>query len=119
MQEHAKKTLGAVAQAAKTAGVACETVHVEHEHPYQAIIDTAKSKGCDLIVMASHGRRGVSAIVLGSETVKVLTHSKNTRCSSIAEPHGEAPGESPQSSIALERRGADYRIRADVAAVCG
>jgi len=76
MQEHAKKTLGAVAQAAKTAGVACETVHVEHEHPYQAIIDTAKSKGCDLIVMASHGRRGVSAIVLGSETVKVLTHSK-------------------------------------------
>ena len=76
MQEHAKKTLGAVAQATKAAGVACETIHVEHEHPYQAIIDTAKSKGCDLIVMASHGRRGVSAIVLGSETVKVLTHSK-------------------------------------------
>jgi nucleotide-binding universal stress UspA family protein len=76
MQEHAEKTLGAVAQAAQAAGVACEMVHVEHEHPYQAIIDTAESKGCDLIVMASHGRHGISAIVLGSETVKVLTHSK-------------------------------------------
>jgi nucleotide-binding universal stress UspA family protein len=75
MQENAKKTLGAVASAAKAAGVACETVQVEREHPYQAIIDTAASKGCDLIVMASHGRHGISAIVLGSETVKVLTHS--------------------------------------------
>jgi nucleotide-binding universal stress UspA family protein len=75
MQEHAKKTLGAVAQIAQAAGVACETVHVEHEHPYRAIIDTAESKGCDLIVMASHGRHGISAIILGSETVKVLTHS--------------------------------------------
>jgi nucleotide-binding universal stress UspA family protein len=51
-------------------------MHVEHEHPYQAIIDTAETKGCDLIVMASHGRRGIAALVLGSETVKVLTHSK-------------------------------------------
>jgi nucleotide-binding universal stress UspA family protein len=76
MQEHAEKTLGAVARAAQTSGVTCEMVHVEHEHPYQAIIDTAGSKGCDLIVMASHGRHGISAIVLGSETVKVLTHSK-------------------------------------------
>ena len=74
MQEHAKKTLGAVAQAAQAVGVACETVHVGHEHPYRAIIDTAASKGCDLIVMASHGRHGISAIILGSETVKVLTH---------------------------------------------
>jgi nucleotide-binding universal stress UspA family protein len=76
MQEHAEKTLGAIAQAAQAASVACEMVHVEHEHPYQAIIDTAESKGCDLIVMASHGRHGISAILLGSETVKVLTHSK-------------------------------------------
>ena len=70
------KLFGAVAQAAKAAGVSCETLQVEHEHPYQAILDTARSTGCDLIVMASHGRRGVAAIVLGSETVKVLTHSK-------------------------------------------
>jgi len=76
MQEHAEKTLGAVAYAAHAAGVACELVQVEHEHPYQAIIDTAQWKGCDLIVMASHGRHGISAIVLGSETFKVLTHSK-------------------------------------------
>jgi nucleotide-binding universal stress UspA family protein len=50
-------------------------VRVEHERPYQAIIDTAKERGCDVIVMGSHGRRGLSAIVLGSETVKVLTHT--------------------------------------------
>jgi nucleotide-binding universal stress UspA family protein len=76
MQKHAEKTLGAVASAAQAAGVACETVQVEHEHPFQAIIDTAALKSCDLVVMASHGRHGISAIVLGSETVKVLTHSK-------------------------------------------
>ena len=76
IHKHAEKTLGAVTRAAQAAGVTCETVQIEHEHPYQAIIDTAKSKGCDLIVMASHGRHGISAIVLGSETVKVLTHSK-------------------------------------------
>jgi nucleotide-binding universal stress UspA family protein len=76
MQKHAEKILAAVSHSAQVAGVVCETVHVEHEHPYQAIIDTAGSKGCDLIVMASHGRHGISAIVLGSETIKVLTHSK-------------------------------------------
>src|SRR5215469_12516669 len=67
-----QKQLDAVAMQA--AGVACETIRVEHDDPYRAIIDTADSKGCDLIVMASHGRRGISAIVLGSETVRVLTH---------------------------------------------
>jgi nucleotide-binding universal stress UspA family protein len=50
-------------------------VQVEHDHPYLAIIDIAAKKSCDLIVMASHGRRGISAVVLGSETAKVLTHS--------------------------------------------
>jgi nucleotide-binding universal stress UspA family protein len=74
MQKQAEEILGAVAKQA--AGFACETIQVEHEDPYQAIIDTADSKGCDLIVMASHGRRGISAILLGSETVKVLTHCK-------------------------------------------
>jgi nucleotide-binding universal stress UspA family protein len=76
MRKHAENILGAVAQVAQAAGVACEMVQDEHEHPYQAIIDTTESKGCDLIVMASHGRRGISAIVLGSETFKVLTHCK-------------------------------------------
>jgi nucleotide-binding universal stress UspA family protein len=50
-------------------------VYVELDQPYQAIIDTAAKKSCDLIVMASHGRHGIAAIVLGSETNKVLTHS--------------------------------------------
>lgn len=75
-REHAEETLGAVVQAAQAAGVTCETVHVADEHPYHAIIDTAESKGCELIVMASPSRRGISAIALGSETVKVLTHCK-------------------------------------------
>ena len=65
--------LKAARDAATAAGVPCDVVQVEHEHPYEAIIDTARKKGCDAIVMASHGRRGVSAVVLGSETVKVLT----------------------------------------------
>ena len=76
IEASAAKALAGVAAAAQSAGVPCETRHVEHEHVYQAIIETAASNGCDLILMASHGRRGVSAIVLGSETVKVLTHSK-------------------------------------------
>jgi nucleotide-binding universal stress UspA family protein len=73
---YAEEVLGTVSAAAKLAAVGCETLHSEHEHVYQAIIDAAASRGCDLIVMASHGRHGVSAVVLGSETVKVLTHSK-------------------------------------------
>jgi nucleotide-binding universal stress UspA family protein len=76
IQERTAKIFSVVANKAKAAGVACETVQVEHEHPYQAIIGAARSRGCDVIVMASHGRRGISAIVLGSETIKVRTHSK-------------------------------------------
>ena len=68
--------LGAVSAAPKLAGVVCETLHVEYDQIYQALIDAAEARRCDLIVLASHGRRGVSAVVLGSETVKVLTHSK-------------------------------------------
>ena len=75
-EAHAEKVLGAVSAAAKSADVVCETLHVEHEQVYQAIIDAASARRCDLIVLASHGRRGVSAVVLGSETVKVPTHSK-------------------------------------------
>jgi nucleotide-binding universal stress UspA family protein len=71
----ATKYLEVVKNAASSAGVSCDAARVEHEQPYKAIIDTAARMGCDAIVMGSHGRRGVSAIVLGSETVKVLTHS--------------------------------------------
>jgi len=61
--------------AAQAAGVTCQGFTVEALHPWEAILDHAKSQGCDLIVMASHGRRGLSALLLGSETQKVLTHS--------------------------------------------
>jgi nucleotide-binding universal stress UspA family protein len=71
----AEEKLSAVVRAAKAAGVAVETVRATDDHPWEAIIRTAKDKGCDLIVMASHGRRGVSAVILGSETQRVLTHS--------------------------------------------
>jgi nucleotide-binding universal stress UspA family protein len=70
-----QKILVAVADAAQAAGVTCEVVHVEHEHPYQAIIDTAGSNACDLIVIASHGRHGISAIV---------SAARPSRCSRIA-----------------------------------
>lgn len=64
-----------VVEAARAAEVPCEANTVEGLHPWEAIIDFAKDKGCDLIVMASHGRRGVAALLLGSETQKVLTHT--------------------------------------------
>ncbi len=57
-------------------GVACETVRVESEFPWKGIIDTADARGCDLIAMASYGRSGVAAKLIGGETQKVLTHSK-------------------------------------------
>lgn len=72
----AQRILTAAREAASKAGVPCEGVHVEDDRPYQAIIDMATKKGCDLIVMASHGRKGVSALLLGSETTKVLTHTQ-------------------------------------------
>jgi nucleotide-binding universal stress UspA family protein len=66
----------AVAALAEAQGVVCETHTLEALHPWEAIIEHAQQKACDLIVMASHGRRGVTALLLGSETQKVLTHSK-------------------------------------------
>jgi nucleotide-binding universal stress UspA family protein len=72
----AEKVLDSVSAVATLAGIECETLQIEHGQVYQAIIDTAAARNCDLIVMASHGRRGVSAVILGSETLKVLTHSQ-------------------------------------------
>ncbi|MBC8058783.1 MAG: universal stress protein [Rhizobiales bacterium] len=66
----------AVAELSRQAGVVCESHTVEALHPWEAIIDHARRMECDLLVMASHGRRGVTALLLGSETQKVLTHSK-------------------------------------------
>lgn len=67
--------LNKITDAAKAAGVSCNAVHIRQASPYEAIIDAAKSHGCDLIVMGSHGRRGIAGFLLGSETVRVLTHS--------------------------------------------
>ncbi|MBC7481030.1 MAG: universal stress protein [Rhizobacter sp.] len=72
----ATKRVQAVVELAKASAVACQAHTVEALHPWEAIIDHATSMECDLLVMASHGRRGVSALLLGSETQKVLTHSK-------------------------------------------
>ena len=72
--ESAARILSEVTTAAKAQDVACETVRV-NDFAAEGIIETAKARGCDLIVMASHGRRGISALLLGSETSKVLTHS--------------------------------------------
>ena len=76
MASAAAKVLGAMEKMCRSAGVQWEGVHVPDADPYQAVIDTAKRKRCDLVLMASHGRRGISALLLGSETQKVLTHSK-------------------------------------------
>jgi nucleotide-binding universal stress UspA family protein len=65
----------AVVDAAQSAGVACGAHTVEALHAWEAILDHAKSQQCDIIVMASHGRRGVAALLLGSETQRVLIHS--------------------------------------------
>lgn len=68
--------LKSVTEMASKSGVACDSVHARETNPYEAIVRVAQEKGCDLIVMGSHGRRGIEGFLLGSETVDVLTHSK-------------------------------------------
>jgi nucleotide-binding universal stress UspA family protein len=75
-KEQAKSVLDGAANAAKKAGVSCEIIQVENEQPHQAIIAAAEDKGCDLIVMSSHGRSGLSKLLIGSVTNKVLTQAK-------------------------------------------
>lgn len=67
--------LNAVTDAAKAAGVPRNAIHVHHIRPDEAIIDTAKTEHCDLIMLGSHGRRGVSRMLLGSEATRILSHS--------------------------------------------
>jgi nucleotide-binding universal stress UspA family protein len=76
MAKLATRNLSSIEKLCKKAGIACEGVHVSDDQPYAAIIAQAKRRGCDLILMASHGRRGMAGVLLGSETRKVLTHSK-------------------------------------------
>jgi len=76
MDKDAKAALAAVAKAAASARVTHAEAKVTNAQPWAAIVSAARSKRCDLIVMASHGRRGLAGLLLGSETTKVLTHSK-------------------------------------------
>jgi nucleotide-binding universal stress UspA family protein len=73
--QRARRMLADVEGAAHEAGVTFRLEHASSDDPYEAIVDTARRLHCDLIVMASHGRRGVKGLLLGSETQKVLVHS--------------------------------------------
>jgi len=72
----AESYLAFIKKTASEAGIPCDTVCETSDHPYDAILKTADAKGCDLILMTSHGRKGLAAVLLGSETRKVLTHTK-------------------------------------------
>ncbi len=74
-KDFADKLLSKVKAAAEQMGVEASTLHVPGARPAEAIIEAAKSEGCSLIVMASHGRRGLGRLILGSQTVEVLTYS--------------------------------------------
>ena len=73
--EGAARILDAASELARKAEITCATVHVKDQYPPEAILDTANKIACDLIVMASHGRRGLGRLLLGSVAAKVLTHS--------------------------------------------
>jgi nucleotide-binding universal stress UspA family protein len=75
-REQARSVLNRAANAAKEAGVSCETIQAENAQPHQAIIAATEDKSCDLIVMSSHGRSGISMLLMGSVTNKVLAHAK-------------------------------------------
>jgi nucleotide-binding universal stress UspA family protein len=74
-RDKAQAILDPAATRVRAAGVACDTAFAESNHPYEAIIAAADRRGCDLIVMASHGRSGLSELVYGSQTRAVLSHS--------------------------------------------
>ncbi|MGA2045651.1 MAG: universal stress protein [Roseiarcus sp.] len=78
VKRHAALTLAEAQARAEALRVPREFLELESDRPYQSIIDAASQRGCDLIAMASHGRRGVAALLLGSEALKVLTHSSVT-----------------------------------------
>jgi nucleotide-binding universal stress UspA family protein len=74
-RERAEQVLAGPVRRAKAAGVACETDYSQNDRPSEGIVAAAQRHGCDLIFMASHGRKLIGSILLGSETREVLTHS--------------------------------------------
>jgi nucleotide-binding universal stress UspA family protein len=75
-RETGNRYLDRVEAAARAAGVPFERVLAQNDHVWKGIIATAEARGCDLILMAAHGRRGLSGLLLGSETNRVLVHSR-------------------------------------------
>lgn len=75
MIARAERHFSLAREEAALAGVPCAAFHVVEEHPWRAITDTAVREGCDLIAMSSHGRHGLSTVLPGSETIKVLAHA--------------------------------------------
>ena len=75
-KQEAEKYLNAIADKARAAGVPCQTHSMKHTSPHQAIITIATTTGCDLIVMASHGKKGITGELVGSETARVITNCK-------------------------------------------
>lgn len=76
VREDAERIFRPIEKEALEAGVDCEVLQRAHDSPWEGILSVGSERGCDLIVMASHGRHGVSALLLGSETTKVLTHAQ-------------------------------------------
>ncbi len=76
MSERAQKVLDGICADAGKSGVQCQSVHVFGDAPYEAIIETANKNGCDMIAMGSHGHGGVKQFFVGSETTRVLSHTK-------------------------------------------
>jgi nucleotide-binding universal stress UspA family protein len=74
--ESAAKILSVVTSAAEAAGIECDALHQQNRWPYEGVIEAAEKVGADLIVLGSHGRRGRAGLLLGSQAIKLLTHTK-------------------------------------------
>jgi nucleotide-binding universal stress UspA family protein len=75
-EARANKILSVATSAAEAAGIGCDVLHVQNRWPYEGVIEAAEKVGADLIVVGSHGRRGIEGLLLGSQTTKLLTHTK-------------------------------------------
>jgi hemerythrin-like domain-containing protein len=95
----ARAILAKAEVAALEAGVACDSLTVTSDRPHEAILDAAEARGCDLIFMASHGRRGLKRLVLGSQTAKVLQHATIPVLVSAVEGHAATPAHAAATAI--------------------
>jgi nucleotide-binding universal stress UspA family protein len=74
--ENAAEILSAVSSATQAAGIECDVIHEQNRWPYEGEIEVAEKVGADLIIVGSHGRRGIEGLLIGSQTTKLLTHTK-------------------------------------------